>query len=63
MFEKVVCVLVGGGEILIAKNLCKIVFSVEIEGSDISHIGGPVIERLALMYREIAIYTPLYLSE
>ena len=63
MIDKVDCVLVGEGEILIAENLCKIVFSVEIEGSDISHIGGPVIEHLALMYREIAIYTPLFLSE
>jgi len=63
MFDKIVCVLVGEGEILIAENLCKIVFSVEIEGSDISHIGGPVIEHLALMYREIALSTPLYLNE
>jgi len=48
---------------LIAETLCKIAFSVEIEGSDISHIGGPMSERLALMYREIALYTPLYLNE
>jgi hypothetical protein len=62
-FDRVVCVLVGEGEILIAENLCKIVFSVEIGGSDISHIGGPISEHLALMYREIALYTPLCLNE
>jgi len=63
MFDKVVCLLVGEGEILIAENLCKIVFSVEIEGSDISHIGGPISERLTLMCREIALSTPFYLNE
>ena len=38
-FDKVVCVGGGEGEILIADNLCKIAFSVEIRESDISHIG------------------------
>jgi len=63
MFDKVVCAAAGEGEILIADNLCKIVFSVEIEGSDISHIGRPMSKHLALMCREIALFSPLYLNE
>ena len=63
MFNRVVYVGGAEGEILIADNLCKIAFSVEIGGSDISHIGRPMSEHLALMYREIAPYTPLYLNE
>jgi hypothetical protein len=39
IFDEVVCAAGGEEEILIADNLCKIAFSVEIGGSDISHIG------------------------
>ena len=63
MYDKVVCVGGDEGEILIADNLCKIAFSVEIGGSDISHIGRPMSEHLALMRREIALSSPLYLNE
>jgi hypothetical protein len=61
-FDKIVC---GGGdegeiEILIADNLCKIVFSVEIEGSDISENGRPISGHPELAYPEIALYSPLY---
>jgi len=60
MYDKVVCVGGDEREILIADNLCKIVFSVEIEGSDISDIGRPISEHLALMCREIALSSLLY---
>jgi hypothetical protein len=63
MFDRVVCVGGDEGEILIADNLCKIAFSVEMRGSDISHIGRPMSEHLALMCREIALSSPLYLNE
>jgi hypothetical protein len=59
MLAKVVCVGCDEGEIFSAENLCKIAFSVEIEGSDISRIGRPMSEHLALMYREIALTSPL----
>ena len=62
MFDKVVCVGGDEGEILIAYNLCKIVFSVEIEGSDISEIGRPMNGHPELVYREIALSLPLYLN-
>jgi len=62
MFDKVVCAAGGEGEIFSGDNLCKIAFSVEIEGSDISHIGRPIREHLALMRREIVLSSPHYLT-
>jgi hypothetical protein len=61
MFDKVVCASGDEGKILIADNLCKIAFSVEIECSDISDIGRPMSDRSALMCHEIALSLPLYL--
>ena len=60
MIDKVVCLGGAEGEILIADHLCKIAFSVEIEGSDISEIGRPISGHPELVYREIALYSPLY---
>ena len=61
MFDKVVCVGGDEGEIFIADTLCRIAFSVEIDGPDISDIGRPMSERPELLYREIALPPPLYL--
>jgi hypothetical protein len=63
MFNKIVCAGGDEGKLFSAETLCKIAFSVEIEGSDISHIGRPMSEHLALMCREIALSLPLYLNE
>jgi hypothetical protein len=63
MCDKVVCASRDEGKILIADILCKIVFSVEIDNSDISHIGRPMRERPELLYPEIALTSILYLTD